>query len=234
MIKSLPATTDISEAFPLWIKQHTTSQSLVMDVGAGRGRIPGPSLIKPHIGHLVGVDPDPDIAHNPYLDEWYCATLEDFAHSSKNTFDVLYCIFVLEHVNHPEAFFAACRSLLKPGGMLFAVTPNLWHYFGLATTISARLGIQDWVLDRLIGRLAKEDYHFPTTYRANSVAAITRLLRLAGFASVEFCCFDNPISYQYIIPKSWHWCPRIYSWLMYRLRLPQFMGTIMFATTAPR
>src|SRR5437764_9863445 len=141
-ISSLPSTIDVLEEFPAWIVQYCNPHSVVLDVGAGAGKTGNPVHIRPHIARLVGVDPDATIAQNPYLDEGHQTTLEDFALDRGHVFDCLYTSFVIEHITRPHTFLQSCQSLLKPGGTLFAITPNLWHYFGMTTKISATLGIE--------------------------------------------------------------------------------------------
>lgn len=231
-ITIFPATTEINTAFSTWIAEYCTTESYVLDVGAGRDRIHIDAFLQPRVGHLVGVDPSKDILSNPAVDERHCMSIESFAEKEERRFDVLFASKVLEHVGNPKAFFTACRCLLKPGGSFFAATPNLWHYFGLITKFSETVGLEDWLLDRLIGAGNKADYHFPTTYRINSLHAIRRMLEQTGFQCVEFHCFDVPRSYNYVVPKPFRWFPRLYSRVMYRCGLPQFMGTIMFRATA--
>jgi SAM-dependent methyltransferase len=143
----------------------------------------------------------------------------------------LYTSFVIEHVTNPDIFIQSCRSLLKPGGMFFGVTPNLWHYFGLITKISSALGIEDWLLNHLIGVQAKASYHFPTAYRLNSITAIKHSLKQHGFREVEFKCIDQTDRFESYFPSSLRWFPGIYSRLVYRLRLPHIMGLLMFKAT---
>jgi SAM-dependent methyltransferase len=227
----LPSNTDVLTEFPKWVIQHCEHTSIVLDVGAGKGRKRTPALIRQKVARLVGVDPDSAIEQNPYLDEYYQASVEDFAKDRGSSFDCLYTFFVLEHIRRPHEFLSACKSLLKPNGMLFVATPNLWHFFGMATALSASLGIEDWLLDRLIGAQRKAAYHFPTAYRLNSIRTIRRALEQSGFREVEFKCFDNPNGYNYLIPKPLRWFPNLYSHLIYMIKVPHIMGLIMFKAT---
>ncbi len=231
-LSSLPSTTDVLIDFPRWVTQHCDHTAIVLEVGAGKGKDGEAVPIQQKVARLIGIDPDSAIAQNPYLDERYQMSIEDFAKDRDFSFDCLYTIAVLEHITRPREFLSACRSLLKPGGMLFGVTPNLWHYFGMATKLSASLGIEDWLLERLIGTQAKASYHFPTAYRLNSIRAIRSTLEQAGFQEIEFKCFDSPNNCEYVFPKLLRWFPSFYSRLVYTLRLPQFMGLIMFRATA--
>lgn len=230
-ITVLPGDTTGNSAFLNWISEYCTCDMRILDIGAGHDREKIDASIQPHVACLVGIDPSEDILKNPSVHEGYRMSLEDFAESTQEQFDIVFCKMVLEHVSNPNIFFSACRQLLKPGGMFFAITPNLWHYFGLTTKATLMLGINEWLLERLIGKQAKDAYHFPTTYKINSIHAIRNMLTKTGFHEVEFCCLDNWIGYRYVIPKPLHWFPRLYSRFAYRLKMPHLMGTIMFKAT---
>lgn len=231
LIRALPSNRIARSAFPDLIAQYCTSDSVVLDIGAGKDINRIDAFIQPRVLRLVGIDPSEDIFLNSSVHERHHTSLESFAQETQEEFDILFCTMVLEHINDPDAFFAACRQLLKPGGMLFAVTPNIWHYFGLVTKITSMLKINEWLLDRLIGKQAKEEYHFPTLYKINSLGAIQRTLIHAGFHNIEFYCFDNWIGYHYVLPKQLHWFPKLYSRLVYRFNWPHLMGVIMFRAT---
>jgi SAM-dependent methyltransferase len=205
----------------------------VLDVGAGRDRTGIDAALLPHVGHLVGVDPSEDIFLNSSLHQRHHVSLEGFARQTNQQFDVIFCTMVLEHVTDPDVFLTACRSLLKPSGTFLAVTSNVLHYFGLTTKLTSALRVNEWLLDRLIGKQYKASYHFPTVYRLNSVHAIQRSLNRAGFASVEFSCFDNWTEFCYVLPEGLHWAARLYSGLVYRLHAPLLMGRLLFRAIVP-
>lgn len=227
----LPSSANVKSALLDWVIEYCTADSFVLDIGAGKDRSQIDAFIQPRVLRLVGIDPSEDILCNPSVHERYHTSLEKFAEETQEKFDVLFCVMVLEHVTNPDAFFSACRQLLKPGGMVFAVTPNIWHYFGLATKITSSLKINEWLLDRLIGKQAKEAYHFPTIYKVNSLRAIQDTLARTGFHDVEFSCFDNWIEYRYVLPKQLHWFPKVYSHGVYQFDLSHLMGRIMVRAT---
>lgn len=227
-ITTLPASANTMLAFTEWVAEYCTLPALALDIGAGYDRNHVDAALRPLVSCLVGIDPSENILKNPALHERHQVRLEDFVRQDQRQFDVIVAAWVLEHICDPGEFFGACRRVLRPGGTLFAVTPNLWHYFGLTAKVTSRLGLEDPLLTRIIGSEHRAEYHFATRYRSNSVRAITRALDKAGFDSVEFRCCDAPVDYHYVIPQPLRWFPRLYSRFVYRWQLRSCMGRIMF------
>jgi hypothetical protein len=108
------------------------------------------------------------------------------------------------------------------------MTVNLWHYFGLTSWLANRLGVADVLLARLRPPEEIEEYHFPTEYRLNSIAAISRHLESAGFVSVEFRCWDLPSMYQPYLPSRATAFAQHYNRYVYAVGSPHLMGHITF------
>lgn len=115
------------------VAQYSTPPPLrVLDIGCGdrlRVRIPEPF-------HLVGIDISPEqlerniIAHEKILGDIETYPLE------ANSFDVIVCFDVLEHVPRPERVLVNCAHALKPGGLLVIAVPNPASIKGLLTKCS--------------------------------------------------------------------------------------------------
>lgn len=56
--------------------------------------------------------------------DYELTTVEDFAATNPEKFDVITCLEMLEHVPDPASVISACRSLLKEDGHLFLSTIN--------------------------------------------------------------------------------------------------------------
>src|SRR4029079_13822018 len=107
------------------------------------------------------------------------------------TFDLVFSIYVLEHIPDPRAFAGEMRRLLRPGGIFMALTQNLYHYVSMISALTPE-GFHKWVnLKR--GR-AEEDT-FPTFYRLNTRSALTRHFTAAGFEFVSLETIEVQPSY---------------------------------------
>ncbi len=66
-----------------------------------------------------------------------CTTVEDYTSEHENSFDVISCMELLEHVPDPESIINSCMQLLKPGGLVFLSTINRNLKAYLQTKIAA-------------------------------------------------------------------------------------------------
>jgi 2-polyprenyl-3-methyl-5-hydroxy-6-metoxy-1,4-benzoquinol methylase len=148
--EKLAASDDQFDVLARWLAEIASPGDSLLEIGSGDGDDHYFSLIRPLVGRIVGVDPDPHGAGHAGLDEWHQTGIESFATNLDRggaLFDIALAVYVVEHVAEPAGFFGAAQSCVRPGGSLFVVTPNLWHYFGAAARVSMELG----VADRLLG-----------------------------------------------------------------------------------
>lgn len=216
---------DSVRRFAKWVAKSCTPDVRVLEIGAGEGRRPARlTPVFAHASTVVGVDPDVAILQNRRLVERHHTTLEQFSASHPGEFDVALAVFVLEHVVDPHAFVQSCARVLAPGGRLFALTMNLYQYFGLATWAASRLHISDRILLALKGQEVMDRYHFATQYRLNTMRRLSKELDQAGFASVEYRCFDQTNRFQWYLPNSLRWFPPLYTKAVYAMQMPSLMG----------
>lgn len=114
-----------------FIQANTLLQNKrVLDVGCGGG-ILSESLSK-HGASVVGIDCAGaliDIAKQHASDlinppDYQLIDVETLAQQQPQSFDVITCMEMLEHVPDPRAILKACAALLKPEGHLFCSTLN--------------------------------------------------------------------------------------------------------------
>jgi SAM-dependent methyltransferase len=228
----LPASTDQYDELVGWVLDALPARAGLLEVGAGNGDVDYHARLRPHLDRYVGVDPDPGIAGNAWLDEAHRSTMEAWVPAGGSaTFDAALAVYVVEHVADPVAFLAAVRARLSPGASFFLVTPNLWHYFGLTARATAALGVDEWLLRRLRGDATTDEYHFPVRYRCNSVRALRRHGAAAGFRTVEIRAMEDPGVFQPYFPPRWRTLPERWSRLAYRMGRPELLGTLLARLT---
>ena len=157
-----------------------TPDSVVLDYGAGRG-----AQIENSSGYMsrlinfsgrckryIGVDPDPVVEQNPYLDEAHVLGADGTIPLPDASVDVIVAYAVLEHVADPDSAVREIRRVLKPGGWFCAWTPNRNGYVGLAARlVPNRFHASIVKVAEPTGGRAEKDV-FPVCYRMNTRRAI--------------------------------------------------------------
>jgi SAM-dependent methyltransferase len=161
----------------------------VLDLGAGAGELNGYAL-KGRVRQIVGTDVDPRIASNRLLDAGVSADVYALPFRDAS-FDVVFSIYVLEHIDRPHALTSEIGRVLRPGGVCLVLTPNIFHYVTAASRLTPT-PFHRWVNQRL-GRAA--DDTFPTCYKLNSHRALERQFGRAGLETVGIDAIEVPPNY---------------------------------------
>jgi len=135
---------DINPTRLAYIEGHIDlTDKKILDVGCGGGLLSEALTSKG--GLVTGIDISEqliDVAeeHSQQANmniSYACTTVEEFSSEHENTFDVITCMELLEHVPDPESIINACIHLLKPDGLLFLSTINRNLKAYLQTKIAA-------------------------------------------------------------------------------------------------
>ncbi len=139
----------------------------LLDVGCGNGAFL--ESMRARGWDVCGVEPDPVAAEAASKAgvAVVAGTIAD-APWGEGSFDAVTLSSVIEHVHDPAALLASCFRLLRPGGRLHVVTPNV------ASAGALRFGVH-W-------RGLEAPRHLVLFDRG----ALARLLSAAGFAEVTF------------------------------------------------
>ena len=122
---------DINPLRANWIdKIAPVAEKKVLDVGCGGG-ILSESLAQ-RGAEVTGIDMGDaplGVAKLHQLESglsinYQKSTAEDFAKNHENTFDIVTCLEMLEHVPDPSSVINACAKMVKPGGTVFFSTIN--------------------------------------------------------------------------------------------------------------
>lgn len=104
----------------------------VLDVGCGGG-ILTESMAKRGAASVLGADMAEKSLQTAQIHAqqqgvdnvaYRCISVEDLAAQMPQSFDIVTCMEMLEHVPNPESVVRACAKLAKPGGMVFFSTIN--------------------------------------------------------------------------------------------------------------
>lgn len=161
------------------ILRSTNKEYKLLDLGAGAGIIPAMNF-RGTVSKIFGIDPDPRVLSNPYLDEAKISMGENIPYPD-DFFDIVIADNVMEHLPNPQAVLTEVNRVLKLNGVFYFKTPNKWHYMPTIARLTPHQFHQ--YLNKLRGRATIDT--FPTTYQINSPRKINYYAQSTGF-SVKF------------------------------------------------
>ena len=94
----------------------------VLEIGSGLGILAGEASQRLHDGLVVGIEYSADQLRAASRDRAGLAFVQGDAHRlplADDSFDIVYCRYLLEHVRDPLAVLKEARRVLKPGGHFF-------------------------------------------------------------------------------------------------------------------
>ena len=155
---------------------ETGSKSAVLELGCGAGGTGRAALQAGKAGRYVGIELSPNAAAmaREHLTDVLVGNVEALDSSHLNgAFDALVISEVLEHLTDPWTTLRRLAQCLKPGGRIYASSPNVAHWKVVRSLIRGRFEYEEkGVMDRTHLR-----WFTPQSYRA--------LLEDAGFEVLE-------------------------------------------------
>lgn len=94
----------------------------------------------------------------------FCGRLEEIPEIQDKQYDVIFGSHLIEHITYPGDFLATASKLLRPGGLMVLVTPNI-------KSLLSRLSRSRWVSFKIPEHVS---YYDPRT--------ITKLLNRSGYS----------------------------------------------------
>ena len=172
------------------VRAHLNPQSQVLDLGCGRGGVV--ELFWRDVMLAAGLDPDaPSLAeHRAPGMPVICGRGEHLPFAAQS-FDLIVCLWVLEHLESPEVVLREVRRVLRPGGHFVFLTPNLRNPLLFLNRVAKALPqLQRRIVPRLYGRVEADT--FPVRYRANTEAAIRTLAARCGLEVTTLKAISDP------------------------------------------
>jgi ubiquinone/menaquinone biosynthesis C-methylase UbiE len=196
------------------LQQHFRPGMRWLDAGCGHSLIPAWLKGGLHIEQkflteaemIVGADVDsPSLAAPSPIHRVACR-LENLGFKDQ-TFDLITCNMVVEHLAEPAKTFSEFFRVLRPRGIAIILTPNIYHWANIVSMLTP-FSFHRLALKRLWNQ-EPEDV-FPTLYRCNNRFRMQTLLRAAGFSNIEVHMVPGrqrliefgPLFYPEYV---WHW-----------------------------
>ena len=144
---------------------------------------------------VIGIDlSQAALERNSTLDEKVLGDVEEHEFP-EDSFDVIVCWYVFEHLPHPDRAMARFAHALRPSGLLVLALPNVLSIKGLVTKFTP-FRFHVWVRRRLLGRpLAGTPGHAPyPTFLPFSLAPSALRTRAAqlGLEVRYFAMYEDP------------------------------------------
>lgn len=207
------------ELFTSLILKEIHENSVVIEIGAGKGLCRYVKNISDKAGKLVGVDPSQHIENNLYIHDYIKAPFEE-AKIFDNSVDIIYSIYVMEHIENPDHLFSKVNKALKENGKMYFITPNRTHYFVFFSRLAEKLNIKGIWVEKLMRATINLAYGFKSYYSINDENTIRGLAKRHGFTKCEIIYLDSPGEIAKYLPKWFKWMPFLISSGMRFFKIP--------------
>jgi len=125
---------------------------------------------------VIGVDLDPRV-EEMYHSKFRLSSLDSLPFN-EGSFDLIVSEYVFEHLEEPDKAFEEMCRVLRPGGRLVVLTPNLYSYKSLAAHFTP-----EW-FHHLMGGVRYGKGHeadmYPTQYKCNTAQSIKYFVKRSG------------------------------------------------------
>jgi 2-polyprenyl-3-methyl-5-hydroxy-6-metoxy-1,4-benzoquinol methylase len=211
------------EIYGAWLQSYVTENTRWLDAGCGHRILPPDFdalerelLCKARL--VVGSDVSADsLSRHKTLQLRTCASLGQLPFPDQS-FDLVTCNMVVEHLPDPNATFREFERVLSPGGILLLHTPNIWNYAVILARLVKTVVPRNTLLRLIRWSEERQDADiFPTYYRANSRTSLTAALQSIGLSCERFellvgpqpvCRFFAPLALcELLIMRATMWQP---------------------------
>ncbi len=166
-------------------RKYTNKDALIFHAGCGSDISIG---LKQATKNVIGMDREIWIKNNSDLGLAILGDLSINLPFDSESFNFVLARWVLEHLEEPGEFFCEAARVLKPGGYLLVLTPNLWNYATFITRMSP-FGFQKWFIKQILHQ--EPDEVFKTYYCANTRKRLRSLAKGAGLRETQLLMIEG-------------------------------------------
>ena len=196
------------------VRGHVTRDSRVLDLGCGRGGVA--EVVWQDVRLAAGIDPDPrSLAEHRARGMPVVRGIGERLPFAADSFDLVVCVWVLEHLADPLETFIEVRRVLRPGGHFVFLTPNMRNPLMLMNRLGRAVpALQRRLVPRVYGR--DEADTFPVRYRANTERDIRTCAQGSGlrvhdlrivadptYLALNGLMFNASVVSERLMPKGW-------------------------------
>lgn len=168
-------------SFNAWfdvIRGHAGPELSICEIGSGSGE-GFQNQLYPEAAYTFGLDLDPRVLNNRYLDEAAVGSAYDLAKLAKGRkFDLIYSHMVAEHIDDADRFIEAQLDCLNEGGTIVHSTVSRYYWSSLVNDLVPD-ALKNALIEKLgSGRPSKDV--FPAHYKLNSEGDVARLAGRLG------------------------------------------------------
>ena len=167
--------------FYLRIASLTNSETVVLDLGAGRAAWfeddkcetrKNIRSLKGSVKQVIAADVDKAVFDNRASDKQILIK-QGIIDLEERSVDLIVADYVLEHIDDPVEFYEQVNKCLKSGGWFCARTPHKYSYISILASLIKNSFHSKFL--RIIQPNRKEVDIFPTRYRLNKMTDIKKI-----------------------------------------------------------
>jgi ubiquinone/menaquinone biosynthesis C-methylase UbiE len=163
---------------PLLVRKAT----MLLDAGCGEKGIM--NKYKGMCKLAVGIDLSLEaLKKNTALDKYLISDIIKLPFKD-DSFDIILCQWVAEHMESPDSTLKEFYRILKKGGHLIMVTNSIYHPIMFLSSILPRK-LRDWMKEKFFPAEIKEDT-FPTYYKCNTLKKLDKYNLTSGGRRINF------------------------------------------------
>ena len=181
------------EDYLLLLDKNINPNSIILDAGSGEGGMFAKSKLNKKGKRKLLMGIDLSIKRNPYLDKRFVGNLERLPFDDE-TFDIILCEWVTEHLKNPYLVFEEFSHVLKKNGVLVIITVNILNPLVLFGKLIPN-NIKNMILKRLLS--VEEKDLFPLFLRCNSIFKINQTAQKVGLKKEFLKTYPNPSYFKF-------------------------------------